>query len=343
MPPRDPKKRRKVFPVANSILCPNAIVQQILIPVYGLPAQTTCRFHNFGLNDTFTVECPDAKYVFRVYRTGWRSNTDIAYELDVLKHLNAKGVQVATPVTRLDGSELTTIATPEGERSAALFHFAPGRELKEDDTDSGDFGRSCAQMHAASDDFVTKHKRFKLDLKHLLDDPAEFIRPHLVHRPKDRSYIQSLADRLRSEMDKLDSSSLDIGFCHGDFHGGNVHREGDLLMHFDFDCCGHGWRAYDVAVYRWVSWYTDDDVYVRRWRAFLAGYCEIRKLSDMDLAAIEIFIPMREIWMMGLHLHGGPRWGFSWLGEKYFDRHLKNLREMEAEFLNEPPLFSKSV
>jgi hypothetical protein len=29
-----------------------------------------------------------------------------------------------------------------------------------------------------------------------------------------------------------------------------------------------------------------------------------------------------------MHLHGGPRWGFGSLGEKYFDKHVKNLREM---------------
>jgi len=259
----------------------------------------------------------------------WRSAADINYELEALDHLAAKGESVSTAVRRLDGARITAIPAPEGKRFAVLFTFAPGRELKQDEADSAAFGRSCAAIHAAADDFACGHARFKLDAAHLLNEPLSYIRPHLVHRPEDREFVEAVADRLRHRMAALEHVPLDRGFCHGDFHGGNVHRQEDRLTHFDFDCCGNGFRAHDIPVYRWGQRLISTELEQKNWPPFLAAYRESRSLSEADLAAVDLFVPIRQIWFMGMHLHGGPRWGFGWLGEKYFDKHLKNLREME--------------
>ena len=328
------------FPVTSSLPSAAALVAEILVRAYGLAPATICRFHSFGLNDTFIVESDSTKYALRIYPQGWRSAEDIGYELDALDHLAAAGVCVATAVPRRDGNRVTTLATPEGDRFLVLFTFAPGQELDGNGSDSADFGRSCAQIHTASDDFMSPHKRFALDTAHLLDQPLAQIRPRLEHRAKDWAFVQALADRLRQRMDALPQSSLNFGFCHGDFHGGNVHREGGRLTHFDFDSCGQGCRAYDIAVYRWALRSESRAAESKCWPAYLAGYREVRKLSEADLAAVDLSVPIREIWLMGGHQHGGPRWGFYWLGEKYFDRHIKLLREMEAQYVDAAPLFA---
>jgi hypothetical protein len=67
-----------------------------------------------------------------------------------LDHLAAKGALVARAVRRKDGGRITTIAAPECDRLAVLFAYAPGRELKMDDSDSADFGRSCATISPAN-------------------------------------------------------------------------------------------------------------------------------------------------------------------------------------------------
>jgi Ser/Thr protein kinase RdoA (MazF antagonist) len=330
------------FPVTSSVPSVQSLVSDILIPAYGLAPSTTCRFLHRGLNDTFLVESDSTKFILRVYRVGWRSGADIAYELDVLDHLAAKGMLVSTAIRRQDVGRITTIAMPEGDRPAVLFTFAPGEEVKEDGTDSVDFGRSCAAIHAASDDFASRHERFELDLAHLLDEPIAHIRPHLAYRAKDWDFVQTLADRLRQLVSAIDPSTLDIGFCHGDFHGGNAHREGDLFTHFDFDCCGRGSRAYDIAVYRWAARLRGKESETKRWPPFFSGYRETRKLSAADLSAVNLFVPIRQIWLMGMHLQGGPRWGFGWMGNGYFNRNMKLLREMATECLDKPPLFAEA-
>jgi Ser/Thr protein kinase RdoA (MazF antagonist) len=46
---------------------------------------------------------------------------------------------------------------------------------------------------------------------------------------------------------------LEVGSCHGDLHGWNAHIDQNMaLTVYDFDCCGVGWRAYDIAVFRWI-------------------------------------------------------------------------------------------
>jgi Ser/Thr protein kinase RdoA (MazF antagonist) len=329
-----------LFPASGSLPCARALVADILVGGYGLSPVATCRFHHFGLNDTFVVESDSKKFVLRIYRARWRSATDIHYELEALDHLATNGVLVSTAIPRLDRQWITTIAAPEGDRSAVLFTFAPGRELKDDPTDSADFGRSCAQLHAAADDFSSRHERFALDLGHLLDQPLAQIQPHVAHRAKDWDFLRALADRLRQRVAAVDLAALDRGFCHGDFHGGNVHREGDRLTHFDFDCCGYGCRAYDIAVYRWASRLAGKESELQLWPAYLAGYRAVRQLAEADLSMVDLFVPIRHIWLMGMHLHGGPRWGFGWLGEKYLDRHMKLLREMGTQYLDNMPLFA---
>jgi len=66
------------------------------------------------------------------------------------------------------------------------------------------------------------------------------------------------------------------------------------ITHFDFDLCGYGWRAYDIAVFRWARGSKNDG----RWERFLAGYKSVRPLSDQELRSIPYFIVSRQIWVI---------------------------------------------
>ena len=161
-----------------------------------------------------------------------------------------------------------------------LFSYAVGKEPNYEPIEESQgylYGRSAAQIHAASDDFESHHQRFALDLDHLLAKPLQSIQPLLHHRPEDWAYLQALAARLQQDVLKLPPEQLERGFCHGDFHGGNVHIAPDgTHTFFDFDCCGVGWRAYDLAIYRWgTNW---DGKTKEPWEHFLRGYQEVRQL-----------------------------------------------------------------
>jgi Ser/Thr protein kinase RdoA (MazF antagonist) len=269
--------------------------------------------------------------VLRIYRAGWRSADEIAYEMAALEHLGAKGVPVARPVRRRNGALVDWLAAPEGSRAAVLFTHAPGRELDGSTEDSRRYGCAVASIHAATDDFEIGHPRFALDLEHLLTQPLAAIRPFLRHRLADLDTIETLATLVRRRVAALPAGEMDRGFCHGDFHGDNAHIEGDTVTMFDFDCCGPGWRAYDIAVFRW-RW-GEDEAGDERWAAFLEGYRSKRPIGETDLAAVPLFVVARAIWLRGLHAGNTGDWGRSWLNDAYWDRLLKGLREWQAKHL----------
>ncbi len=315
------------FPVTYSTLSTNAL-SAWLDANYSPGTVAACRFLHRGLNDTYLVEAERGRYVLRVYRAGWRTAEEIAYETAVLEHLARKGVPVASPLRRRDGAVVGWLPAPEGSRAAVLFTHAPGRELDGSDADCRRYGRAVASVHAATDDFATDHPRFALDLDHLLTLPMAAIRPFLRHRPADLDIVETIAATVARRLAALPAGELDRGFCHGDFHGDNAHIEGDTVTLFDFDCCGSGWRAYDVAVFRW-RW-GDDEPGDRRWAAFLEGYRATRRIGEADLAAVPLFVAARAIWLRGLHAANTADWGRSWLNDAYWDRLIKGLREWQA-------------
>jgi len=165
-----------------------------------------------------------------------------------------------------------------------------------------------------------------------LDRSLQSIHPLLVHRPNDWEYLVTLAEKLQLHVQDVPLDSLESGFCHGDLHGGNAHIDQDkTLTFFDFDCCGLGWRAYDIAVFRWDARLRGKEQ--ERWKAFLPGYREERELSTTDIQAVPYFVAIRQLWLMGLHTSNGQDWGFGWMNDRYFDQAITFFRAWETEFL----------
>ena len=84
----------------------------------------------------------------------------------------------------------------------------------------------------------------------MIEEPLKRIKPYLKDRESDWKFLSSYASILTNNISSIQSELLDIGLCHGDFHNGNAHVLNGELTFFDFDCCGIGFRAYDLAVYK---------------------------------------------------------------------------------------------
>jgi Ser/Thr protein kinase RdoA (MazF antagonist) len=332
------------FSVTHSTLSTKALMAEIL-PDYDIGTPMECKFLTQGLNDTYLVKTTTEQYILRAYRTGWRSLSDIHYELEALLHLKRLNTSVSAPVLRKNGELLHTISAPEGSRTIVLFTYALGKEpayAANEESESYQYGRSVAQIHSETDGFQSQHQRFHLDLEYLLDAPLKSIRPLLLHRPDDWEYLQSLSEKLRQDVVGIPLSSLESGFCHGDFHGGNVHiDQDDTLTFFDFDCCGYGWRAYDIAVFRWGARGRSKEQ--ERWPHFLRGYREVRPISEADLHATLYFVAIRQFWLLGLHASNGEDLGFGFMDDQYFDWTIKFFREWEAEQTDEKQLDQASI
>jgi Ser/Thr protein kinase RdoA (MazF antagonist) len=330
-----------VFPAVHTVLSSDALVSRV-VARYDLGAVAWCRLHNRGMTDTYLVETASGRYVLRVYRAGWRTDADVHYELDALLHLHRAGVPVSHPLADRDGAFMHGVQAPEGRRQVVLFTYAPGvpnGELPRGPRSDYPYlyGRGVATIHAATDGFTSPHPRVALDLAELIDRPMESIRPLVEHRTEDWQYLVGLSRALHERAERLPLAALETGFCHGDFHGGNCHVDGDVLTFFDFDCCGPGWRAYDLAVCLWSNVVRGKPrTAARRWREFLRGYREVRPLARANLEALPLFVAARHLWIMGLHAASGRYRGYSKLGAGYFKRETHFLRAWEQRRFTRP-------
>jgi Ser/Thr protein kinase RdoA (MazF antagonist) len=323
------------FPAIASTLSPEALIKDVL-PGFGVGSVTECKFYSGGFNHTYRVKTVDGNtFYLRAYRIRWRTLADIKGELDVLNHLKNKGFPAARPLAYIDGHYFCTVAAPEGRRFLALFTEAPGVEISytQDAVRNAQlYGRAVAEMHNALDDFTGSHMRFHLDLAHFIDHPLHNIQPFLSKRPADWDYLQHFAETLRQRLLAIPAERLEQGFCHGDLQGYHANFTPDgILTFFDFDCGGFGYRAYDLAVFLWCC--RLEDAVAVRWAPFLESYREKRHIHKRDVQAVPLFVCARYLWHMGVHTQNSPDWGIDFLNDRYFDDHLKRLRQAEEDYL----------
>lgn len=283
--------------VSHSIISEQALAS-LVSEQYALPALASCQLLAPGINDTYLVSAA-TKYVYRVYRSGLRSVQDIQYELQLLLHLQASGISVSAPVPKADGTLYSELQSPEGSRVGVLFLYAPGQVLGYQPDGAVKYGALAAKLHNSLDLFRAGAPRFALDLEHLLESPLRRVQP-FAEVQGSWGFLSQLAERLRFDVLSTEAA-LDWGPCHGDLHGHNVHVDamGNLVL-FDFDCGGPGWRAYDLAVYRWAV-----DLHAKSrepWDAFIKGYSGERALQPADLSTMPSFVAIRTIWLLGLQV-----------------------------------------
>lgn len=265
--------------------------------------------------------------MLRVYRRDWRSRSEIDFELEALLYLHQKGAHVAAPVARKTGGFITSILAPEGERYVIITQYAKGTVLRFDNAkDAVMFGQAAADIHDCSSGFRPISSRYQLDLNHLLTEPLANIKPYLAHRSADWEFLSKLVPEISNLIKSVGTDKLDYGFCHGDFHGENAHESGGTVTHFDFDCCGFGWRVYDLATFKWVTRLLEKEELL--WSSFLKGYQSKREISDLDLSLIEPFIAIRDIWLLGVHAENARDFSKGRLNDQYMDFHLNFLRKV---------------
>ncbi len=308
------------------------IASEALLPLvakeYRLDEPIHCRLACTNDNDHYLITAGDTKYMLRVYTHAkhWLDNeSDYLFELDWLAFLHEEGLPIAYPILNNSGGYLGALSAPEGRRYWALFSYAPGN-LGLDEAQSVIFGRSIAQIHLASNRFRSTHSRAHFDLERLADKPLRQIRSWLGdQRPADVEFLTALAEKLKQQVEAAEFTGDEYGIIGGDFHGNNHHfTEANQITHFDFDLCGYGWRAYDLAIFRWAAGSKE-----AIWQGFLQGYEALRPLSERERTLIPIFTQLRHIWWMGSHTTypSSP----SWLNEGNWDRKFTRLRELDQQ------------
>jgi len=296
-----------------------------LVSLYQFEQPQACLFWARGVNDTYQLLCNETTYSLRVYRHGLRTLDAIQFEFAALNHLHERGLSVANSIAKKDGFYITALQAPEGLRYAIVTEYAYGEVPDYKDlANASMYGEAVAQLHNLSGDFVTDYHRPRLEVEYLLEKSVEVVRPFLAKGSDELEVFKKTAEVLRNEVAGVRVENHDTGLCHGDCHGGNVHKANGILTHFDFDCCGLGLRVFDLATFKWRAAGSKDADAI--WSNFLTAYQGGREVREADLSLISPFIAIRHIWWMALRCGNVHDFGNNSSGELFLQRQIRNMK-----------------
>ena len=320
-----------MFPVIYSTLAPQALIGQVLCQ-YELGRVLNCQLWNRGLSDVYLVETETKPYILKVSHHHWRSCSDIQFELELLDFLQQKYIPVAYPLRTKEQKLFVTIKALEGDRYAALFPYADGTIPLGDLnlTQSEVLGETLAKLHQKTVHFQTQTQRQPLTLNYLLDDAYQLIAPFLQNKPADLAYLERAIELIKLQLQDIPQKPPFWAVCWGDPHSGNVHFTPDnKITLFDFDQCGYGWRAFDIAKFLQVSLHGGISRKVRD--AFLSGYQTVQQLTATELNSLQALTQTAHIWVWAININAAKIHSWCRLDRSYFSRRIEQLKRLTSK------------
>lgn len=306
-----------------------ASVGDLVAAHYALAASVHCTFYVLGLHDNYLIECAGRQYIFRIYRNDWRGPEEALFELELLSHLNDRGAPVAGPVPTVTNELAIRIASPEGERMAALFYYAEGHAPADAITidECALLGHAVARVHDIAETFETTHVRRALDVRYLVDESIAALEPFL-----DRDDLAFLGERqheLHALLPGLQKAAGVYGICTGDVNPRNFHiSRGKHITLFDFDQCGYGYRAFEIG--KFASSIHSHQLKHALVDAFMSGYRQVRPISEAEQRVIPYFEMASVIWVMAINARNANRIGYKFLDKPFWAKRLAVLKALHA-------------
>lgn len=311
--------------LVHSILS-GSTLQNEIASRYGFPSSISCQLLLQGVNDTYLIAVGDLKYIFRLYRYQRKSFDTICEEVALVNFLQHKSHLVAKLQANLSGEIIQSFAMPEGERYGILMECAANTEFETHCLVAGgsySYGKSIAELHRHLTDFTPQKQSTLLDLDHLASQPIKLASKQFPD--DDLSYLRYEEGRIRDWLIR-NENMLSKSYIHGDLTGGNACvSQNQEFIFFDFDCCGYGWKAYDLATFYWSARMCNKP---KEWNDFLDGYCSLESLNSVDVSAIPVLAMLRQIWIIGYSIRQIPVKGALFYKPKSLREDIDCLREM---------------
>lgn len=319
-----------IFPISYSTLDVRALISEIL-SCYSIDTVEKCKFWHRGLSDVYFIKTQTSRYFLRISHQHWRCQAEIEFELELLDFLHNHQIPVAYPLRTTEGKLFIEINAPEGKRYAVLLVNAPGQIAIGDlnISQSLKLGATVGKIHQVAVNFQPSVQRQPLNSDYLLESSFLTIAPYLKNRPLDLNCLADIVFQLKAQLQNLPQNPPFWGICWGDPHSGNAHfTPDDQITLFDFDQCGYGWRAFDIAKFLQVSLQSGLSKKVRE--AFLVGYEGINPLTELEKSNIQALTQTAHIWAWAISIINAEQFNYSRLDPSYFTRYLQQLKRLHS-------------
>lgn len=262
----------------------------------------------FRENAVFKLTTPKGCYALRVHRPGYRTLEDIESEAAWTAALRDAGVETPRFAALSGGAPVERVQTRSGERFLCdALEWIDGEPMERDNIVDRfrQVGRIAATLH---------------DHGRRWTPPAGFTRPTFDETTLfgegglwgDYARLDALsagqlalldraAARVASVLAAAPRTKNTWGLLHGDLMLENLLVQGEAVHVIDFDDCGFGFYAYDLATA--VTLHVDApdaDAMIGRW---LEGYAEVLDPDAIGLHLIEPLVMARFLLGVGW-LHG---------------------------------------
>ncbi|MCX6442996.1 MAG: phosphotransferase [Actinobacteria bacterium] len=270
--------------------------KEILVKYGIIAAEVECI--NFEFNATFAVTNETGqKYALRLNINSTRGMSNILAETQWVRELaRIPSINVPVPIATLDDQYVASgIHADSGKMIfAVMYSWLSGEEIGDEPTleQLRTVGQTMALLHENSSSFLLTDGATLPTFNDFFWGTEDYLfstKSTLI--PKDRQLIEQARDLImRFTADLYASSPVHI--IHADFHGWNLMWHEDQLFIFDFDDCGFGVEAQDIAVALYYLDTPEQDT------ALLDGYREIRPLPVYSDNAMKALLLQRRLLLL---------------------------------------------
>jgi Ser/Thr protein kinase RdoA (MazF antagonist) len=253
---------------------------------------------NFEFNATFSVSTESGqKYALRLNINSTRTVPNIQAETQWVRDLaRIPSINVPTPIASLEDKYLVSANHADSGQTiyGVMYSWLEGEEIGDEPTldQLHTVGRAMALLHENSSHFTltagaelpTFNDFFWGTEDYLFSSKSTLI-------PKDRQLIEQARDLIMMYTDELYATS-EVHIIHADLHGWNLMWHEDQLSIFDFDDCGYGVEAQDIAVALYYLDTPEQDA------ALLDGYKSIRPLPVYSEKAMKALLLQRRLLLL---------------------------------------------
>ena len=278
------------FPVSNSIIAASHLGDFLKVK-YDFGKNASCQLIKNWVNDTYLIKENSDKYIFRIYRLNWRTEIEIEEELKWINLLKENDISVSFPILDQDKNYIQPIQAPEGKRFGVLFSFAEGeKQLNVLPEFHFDIGKMMGQIHQVSEGLHLKRITYSPQV--LLFDSLKRIAKCLASTSPEFDFLEKTQQQLSSFFTEIKLGEIRSGAVHLDIWADNLNIDhNNNITLFDFDFCGNGFLAFDIAYHITMLFLfePDQDKMKEKLLQFYQGYESVLVISEEEKKVIPAF------------------------------------------------------
>ena len=268
-----------------------------ILKKYGInDAEVECI--NFEFNATFSVSTQSGqKFALRLNINSTRVHSNILAETQWVRDLaRIPSINVPAPIASLDDQFVVSALQDDSGQMiyGVMYSWLEGEEIGDEPTldQLRTVGQAIALLHQNSSDFELRDGASLPTFNDFFWGTEDFLFSSKSRlSASDRSLIEKARDLIMQFTAELYASSA-VHIIHADFHGWNLMWHEGQLSIFDFDDCGYGVEAQDIAVALYYLDTPEQDV------ALLDGYKSIRPLPTYSDNAMKALLLQRRLLLL---------------------------------------------